>query len=57
LFVVPVGELERWIPQIDSHGPPWVTEVHDQNLHVTAADGEAGRFMHVLWSYTKGQPV
>lgn len=26
LFVVPVGELERWVPTLGGHGPAWVSE-------------------------------
>lgn len=33
LMVVPVGELERFVPTIGGHGPKWVTEVHRQGLH------------------------
>ncbi|CAH0158772.1 hypothetical protein SRABI83_00896 [Arthrobacter sp. Bi83] len=33
LLVVPVGELERFIPTVSGHGPGWVTEVHRQGLH------------------------
>lgn len=34
LHVVPVGELERWVPEIGGHGPPWISEVLRQNRHV-----------------------
>jgi hypothetical protein len=27
LFVVPVGELERWVPDVGGHGPSWVSNV------------------------------
>lgn len=33
LFVVPVGELERWIPEVGGHGPAWVAEVLKQRRH------------------------
>jgi hypothetical protein len=33
LFVVPVGELERWITDIGGHGPLWVSEVLTQRRH------------------------
>jgi hypothetical protein len=33
LFVVPVGELERWITEVGGHGPSWVAEVLKRHLH------------------------
>lgn len=33
LVVVPVGELERFVPSVGGHGPKWVTEVHRRGLH------------------------
>jgi hypothetical protein len=33
LFVVPVGELERFAPGIGGHGPAWVNAVLEQRLH------------------------
>lgn len=33
LLVVPVGELERFFPQVGGHGPSWVSEVLEQDLH------------------------
>jgi hypothetical protein len=33
VYVVPVGELERWVPEIGGHGPSWVSAVLDQNRH------------------------
>jgi hypothetical protein len=33
LLVVPVGELERFVPSVGGHGPAWVSEVHRQGLH------------------------
>ncbi len=33
VFVVPVGELERWEPDIGSHGPKWLSEVLRQDRH------------------------
>ncbi|MFJ4228404.1 ATP-dependent nuclease [Paenarthrobacter nicotinovorans] len=33
LLVVPVGELERFVPSVAGHGPAWVTEVLNQGLH------------------------
>ena len=30
IFVVPVGELERFVPQVSNHGPAWVNSVLEQ---------------------------
>lgn len=35
LFVVPVGELERFAPGVPGHGPSWVSAVLEQKLHET----------------------
>lgn len=35
LLVVPVGELERFVPGVPGHGPGWVTTVLDRDLHRT----------------------
>jgi AAA domain, putative AbiEii toxin, Type IV TA system len=33
LFVVPVGELERWVPEIPNKGPRWVGDVLESKKH------------------------
>lgn len=33
LFVVPVGELERFAPGVPGHCPSWVSAVLEQKLH------------------------
>jgi hypothetical protein len=33
LLVVPVGELERFVPAVGGHGPSWVAEVLRRDLH------------------------
>lgn len=33
LFVVPVGELERFAPGVPGHGPSWISAVLEQKLH------------------------
>lgn len=33
LLVVPVGEIERFVPAVSGHGPSWVTQVLEQGLH------------------------
>jgi hypothetical protein len=36
LHVVPCGELERWAPTIDGHGPPWVAAALEARVHEQA---------------------
>lgn len=43
LFVVPVGELERFVPGVPGHGPAWVSAVLEQKLHETPGE-DALRF-------------
>jgi ABC-type cobalamin/Fe3+-siderophores transport system ATPase subunit len=38
LFVVPVGELERWATDVGRHGPAWVSEALERNRHVENAE-------------------
>lgn len=33
VLVVPVGELERFAPEVSSHGPQWVSSVLERGLH------------------------
>ncbi len=33
LYVVPVGELERWVTEVGGHGPAWVAEVLRERRH------------------------
>ncbi len=44
LFVVEVGELERFAPQVPGHGPAWVSAVHEQGLHADGSLTEARTF-------------
>jgi hypothetical protein len=37
IFVVPVGELERWMPEIADHGPQWVSAALEQRKHEDVA--------------------
>lgn len=49
LLVVPVGELERFAPEVGGHGPGWVANVMELGLH--AAPGrEASEFALALWN-------
>lgn len=42
IYVVPVGELERWVPVVGGHGPDWVAAVHESNRH-ESPDSEGAR--------------
>jgi hypothetical protein len=33
VFVVPIGELEGWHPEVGNHGPAWVVDVLVKGLH------------------------
>jgi hypothetical protein len=33
LLVVPVGEPERFVPEVPGHGPGWVVQVLERGLH------------------------
>lgn len=35
ILVVPVGELERFVPEVGTHGPAWVNSVLAAGLHAT----------------------
>jgi ABC-type cobalamin/Fe3+-siderophores transport system ATPase subunit len=50
IFVVPVGELERFAPTVSGHGPAWVNEVLSQRLHESPSD-EAKRFVVAIEAY------
>jgi AAA domain, putative AbiEii toxin, Type IV TA system len=39
IFIAPVGELERWEPDIESHGPRWVSSVLQHRRHETPTHG------------------
>jgi hypothetical protein len=41
VLVVPVGELERFVPEVPGHGPVWVTAVLEQELHKSPSPGAA----------------
>jgi hypothetical protein len=38
LRIVPVGELERWAPEVARHGPAWVSEVLRRGRHIEDAE-------------------
>ncbi|HSC21203.1 MAG TPA: AAA family ATPase [Solirubrobacterales bacterium] len=39
IFIVPVGELERWEPDIENHGPRWVSSVLQNRRHEAPTQG------------------
>jgi energy-coupling factor transporter ATP-binding protein EcfA2 len=43
LHVVPVGELERWAPDIPGHGPAWVSAALEAGVH--EREGDAADFV------------
>lgn len=47
LLVVPVGELERFVPAVPGHGPAWVNDVLAGGHHATPS-AEARRFVTEL---------
>ena len=52
LYVVPVGELERFVPQVGGHGSRWVSEVHGQGLHLTLPLTDALDFVRSFADYS-----
>ncbi len=50
IFVVPVGELERWVPDISEHGPRWVGAVL-QGRRYEEPDAPAWEFMRAVSAY------
>lgn len=48
LLVVPVGELERFVPAVSGHGPSWVTEVHRQSLHEDPENEPPRKFVRAM---------
>jgi hypothetical protein len=45
MHIVPVGRLERFVPQVAGHGPRWVTEVHNHKLHEDLHNRDAVEFV------------
>ena len=48
LHVVPVGELERFVPTVSGHGPAWVSEVHASGAHEDRNNETAMSFVRSL---------
>jgi len=47
LFVVPVGELERWAPQVAGHGTRWVIEALSRDVHRDTASQVASFVLEI----------
>lgn len=45
LLIVPVGELERFVPTVEGHGPSWITRVHRKGLHADPSNTVALDFV------------
>ena len=58
LFVVPVGQLERFCPSISGHGTKWVTGAFDKDLAQDPELEEARRFCSriIQWCKTSQLP-
>ncbi|MCG3756328.1 ATP-dependent endonuclease [Amycolatopsis sp. Poz14] len=57
IFVVPVGELERWFPQvIGNHGPGYVTAVLESAAHETPSPELRGFVNQLLAYFGVGSP-
>lgn len=52
LLVVPVGELERFVPEAAGHGPSWVSNVFEGNMH-TATNSQASDFAAEILAATQ----
>jgi hypothetical protein len=49
LFIVPVGELERFVSSVGGHGPAWLAEVYERQLHRdTTITADARSFIQQL---------
>jgi hypothetical protein len=48
LFVVEVGELERFVPSVGGHGPAWVNKVLEKNLLTDPELDAARKFVRKL---------
>ncbi|WP_425839760.1 AAA family ATPase [Microbacterium sp. PA5] len=42
IHLIPVGEMEDFVPEVGNHGPTWLAEVLENSLH-TSASGDAAR--------------
>lgn len=53
LLAVPVGELERFVPGVEGHGPTWVNRVLERGAH-TSPSVEAVAFVSQIEAAAKG---
>ena len=51
IFLVPVGELERWFPTVGGHGPAHVSEVHEKGLIESVEGSNVRAFVHRIRGY------
>jgi hypothetical protein len=56
IFVVPVGELESWHPEVGNHGPAWVVDVLVQGLH-NREDTPSRNFVSDIAEYLDAKAV
>jgi hypothetical protein len=54
IFVVPVGELERWHPELGGHGPSWVVDVLVGGLH-DRADTSSREFIESVATHLEAE--
>lgn len=48
IHLVPVGEMEDFVPTVGDHGPSWVAQVLEQRLHESTATDDARNFFQVV---------
>jgi ABC-type transporter Mla maintaining outer membrane lipid asymmetry ATPase subunit MlaF len=53
IFVLPVGELERFCPSIGGHGPKWANQVLEKNLKSDSELEEARKFIRDIYGTMK----
>jgi hypothetical protein len=56
LQFIPVGELERFVPEVAGKGPAWVTEVHARRLHEVRTLA-ARQFLDSVWEFMSLEPA
>lgn len=50
IFLIPVGEMEDFVPAASGHGPAWLSDVLERRLHVSDAGGAQKFLERVLAS-------
>lgn len=51
LFIVPVGAVEGFVPDVGGHGPGWVAEVLERNFHIAPRSVEARAFVRCVLGF------